>query len=146
MGHGRLMGDAARSLRQIAQASPAQADGTHVVLHIATDDPARVNAALDDAEDLLKTYSSSHRKVRLEVIANAEGINLLRAGYSPYAARIEAMTKRYDNIAFLACRRAIDRMRTKGVDVHLIPDVKVVPEALDAIVSRLRKGWVYIRA
>jgi intracellular sulfur oxidation DsrE/DsrF family protein len=79
------------------------------------------------------------------VVANADGVRLLQAGTSPHAARIAALLARYDNIAFLACSRSLEKLRLKGIDVHLLPDVGVVPGALEEIVARLQEGWVYVR-
>lgn len=129
----------------LAQIAPAGDEYKRVVFHISTADPVRLAQALDDAEELLASYNDSPEKVQLEVVANAEGLTLLRADASPYVERLHRMALRYDNLSFLACSRTIEKLKLKGIDVHLVPDAEVIPAALEKIVDRLHEGWVYIR-
>jgi len=129
----------------LAQIAPAGDEYRRVVFHISTADPVRLEQALDDAEELLASYKNSPEKVQLEVVANAEGLALLREDASPYAERIHRMAMLYDNLSFLACSRTVEKLKLKGIDVHLVPDAEVIPAALEKIVDRLHEGWVYIR-
>jgi intracellular sulfur oxidation DsrE/DsrF family protein len=129
----------------LAQIAPAGDEHKRVVFHISTADPERLEQALDDAEELLSAYQDEPDKVLLEVVANAEGLNLLREDASPYAERIHRMAMMYNNLSFLACSRTIEKLKLKGIDVHLVPDAEVIPAALEKIVDRLHEGWVYIR-
>jgi intracellular sulfur oxidation DsrE/DsrF family protein len=36
-------------------------------------------------------------------------------------------------------------LRLQGVNVDLLPDVKVAPSALGEVMTRLRQGWTYIQ-
>lgn len=121
-------------------------DTRRVVLHIATDDRQRVAAALDEAERLLREGAAQATKVRLEVVANAEGMDLLRADATPFADRIRQLTAAYDNITFLACNRAIKRLQERGVRVRLVPEAVRIPGALEEVVTRLQQGWTYVKA
>ena len=125
---------------------PARADTAHVLLHISTADARRVGAALSGAEELLASYQRDHKPLVVEVIVNAEGIQILRADTSAYVARIRDLTRRYSNISFVACSRSLERLHLKGTQVHLIKEAHVIPEALDAIIHRLKQGWIYIQA
>ncbi len=129
----------------LAQIAPVGDEYKRVVFHISTADPGRLERALDDAEELLASYKDSPEKVQLEVVANAQGLTLLREDASPYAERIQRMAMLYDNLSFLACSRTIEKLKLKGIDVHLVPDAEVIPAALEKIVDRLHEGWVYIR-
>ena len=130
---------------KIAQLAPAEKEYKRVILHISTADPERLGDALDDAELLLSGYKDQPGMVQLEVVANAEGLTLLRADTSPYVERIRQLAQKYDNISFLACSRTIEKLRLKGIDVHLVPEAMVIPAALEEIVDRLQEGWAYIR-
>lgn len=134
---------AANSIAQVAPAATAELK--RVILHISTADPERLAQALDDAEELLSDYKDEPQKVQLEVVANSAGLSLLRADASPYPERIRRMAQAYSNISFLACSRAIEKLRMKGLDVHLLPEARVIQGALEQIVDRLQDGWVYIR-
>jgi len=116
-----------------------------IILHVSTSDPARFGAALDRMERLLRTSRAEGRIVQVEIVANTEGLNLLRADRSPYAARLRRLAHRYDNVRILACSRTIEKFRLMGVDVRLLPEAEVIPGALEQIVTRLQEGWVYIK-
>jgi intracellular sulfur oxidation DsrE/DsrF family protein len=124
---------------------PAVNEYKHIVLHVSTSNQARLEQALDDAEVLLASYEDEPEQVRLEVVANSEGLSLLRLETSLHVDRIRAMVQKHRNVSFLACSRTIEKLRLKGIDVHLIPEAMVIPGALEQIVDRLQQGWVYIR-
>ncbi|MEZ5542889.1 MAG: hypothetical protein R3F42_12730 [Pseudomonadota bacterium] len=129
----------------LADAQETRQETRRVIIHVSTMDGERMEQALDDAEEMLVNYQDHPERVQLEVIANAEGLALLRQDKSPYVERIRRLTRRFSNISFLACNRSIEKLHMRGVDVHLIPEARVIPGALEAIVDRLQQGWVYIR-
>lgn len=116
-----------------------------ILLHISSGDPARLRVALDEAEHLLRTYRARGQRLQIEIVANGKGLDLLRADVSPYADRVRRLAREYENVVFLACRRAIERLRERGVDVRLLPEARTAPSALEQIVTRLQEGWVYIK-
>lgn len=116
-----------------------------ILLHISSDEPATLERALDTAEQLLATYQRLQQPVELELVANAGGLDLLRADVSPYADRVQALQRQYDNLTFLACQTALDRLRReRHITPDLLPEALVTPNALDEILSRLQQGWMYI--
>jgi len=116
-----------------------------VIIHISSAEPQKLDEALTDAEELLVSYKDRPELVQLEVVANTTGLELLRADTSPYPDRIRRMAQQFDNISFLACSRTIEKLRLRGIDVHLLPEAKTIPGALEEIVDRMQEGWVYIR-
>lgn len=130
---------------ELAQApSVAQSNGK-VLIHISDMDPARITHALDEAETLLRDSRQHHHPLQLEVVANAAGLGLLRAG-SPFRRRIQSLASQYDNVAFLACGIAMENARLKeGHDVKLLPEAQPIDAALEQILRRLKAGWAYIR-
>lgn len=138
------------STGKLIVASAAQATGrdVRVIYHISTANAAKVRGALDDMEVLLGDYAKSGRTLHLEIIANAEGLNLLRADTSPARERVYAMQQTYKNLKFLACGKTIERLQLEKRmrNVPLLPGVTVVPSALDQVILRLEDGWSYIRA
>lgn len=114
------------------------------LLHISSEDPARIERALDMAEQLLNAEGNN---ISLSIVANSGGLNLLRADVSPFAERVRDLQLQFDALTFLACRTAIDRLKQeKNIEVELLPGVETTPNALDEILTRLRQGWVYISA
>jgi intracellular sulfur oxidation DsrE/DsrF family protein len=137
--------DPAGTTSRVAAAESASQELKRVVIHISSADNERMEQALDDAEQLLVNHREHPEQVLLEVVANAEGLKLLRADTSPYPERIRRMAQQFGNISFLACSRTIEKLHMRGIDVHLLPEARVIPGALEEIVDRLQQGWVYIR-
>jgi hypothetical protein len=119
------------------------ADGK-VILHLASSDPERLKAALDEAEELSQEHDKSGHFVQVELLVNDGGLNLVRADASPYASRIAALTQAHGNLSFLACNNGIEKLRAAGVDVKLLPHVAIAHSALDQIMMRLQQGWTYV--
>lgn len=129
----------------IARLAAQHGDVRRIILHLSSNKPQEVQAALDEAEDLVSAYQHMHQKVKVEFIANSDGLDILRSDTSTQRARIEALLKKYPEISFLACRQTIRHLREKGVKVKLLPHTEVVPSALGQIIKRLQEGWVYIK-
>jgi len=112
-----------------------------IVLHLDQSQPERFRAVLDYAEQFLRQYSEAGAQV--EVVANANGIDLVTSGVSPYEKRVRTMMRQYPNLHFIACANSIRQLRKRGSEALMITDVHSSSTALDHIVSRLRDGWSY---
>jgi intracellular sulfur oxidation DsrE/DsrF family protein len=141
LAHGRI--DAERQLT--AQIDAIRADGGRVVLHLFSDEPARMEAALRTAEQLVETRNADGQPLRVEFIANGPGLHILRAGGSPHALRIAALGN-HANLRLVACRQAMERMAERGINVTLLPGVEAAPSAESQLASRLTQGWRYIQS
>ncbi|HVC13160.1 MAG TPA: hypothetical protein VNE59_16075 [Burkholderiales bacterium] len=122
------------------------ASGDRILVHVASARPDVVDPALQEVEDYLRDARAAGRPVKVEIVANSAGLDILRSSTSTYATRLEQLLAAYPNLTYVACNQTIDRLREKGAAVALLPGVKVAPTALDEIVKRLQEGWVYIRA
>jgi len=117
-----------------------------VVLHVTTADPYRLKTVLDEVEDLLGSHLPHQNTIKVEILANGRGLDLLRADTSPFAARIQALQARYNNLAFKACQKAINRLqREQRIEVKLLPAAQVVPTAIGEVIHRQQQGWAYIQ-
>ncbi len=124
-------------------ASTEQAHNDRIILHISEANPARFAAALDYAEKFLQRHPEPES--RIEVIANAGGLNMMRTGLSPYERRISTLAETYPNLHFLACANAIANLRKQGIEPSVIANVDTQQKAIDHIVKRLQAGWSYVR-
>ena len=122
------------------------ASGDRILVHVASARPEVVDPALQEVEDYLRDARAAGRPVKVEIVANSAGLDILRAGASAYASRLESLLRAYPNLTYVACNQTLDRLREKGAKTALLPGVHVAPTALDEIVKRLQEGWVYIRA
>lgn len=115
----------------------------NTLFHIDVDDKSVMHGLLDRTEAILAAYADPD--VQVEVVANAAGLNLLRADTSAFAPRVREMMDKYDNLTFVACANSIERLRERGVDVQLIDRTHARSTAIDHVVARLRDGWTYIK-
>lgn len=120
-------------------------DGGRVVLHLFSDEPARMEAALRMAEQLAQAQDRAGKPLRVEFVANGPGLHLLRVGGSPYAERV-ARLNQYSNLRLIACHEAMQRLQERGLDVTLLPSVEMTPSAEGELAERLTQGWRYVQA
>ncbi len=124
----------------------ATMDQNLVLVHVSNGERESLGRALDEVEDLLRAARESGRSIRIEIVANRHGIDLLRAGVSPHEARVTALRARYANLELVACGQTMQRLGERGERINLLPGIEVAPSALDEVVRRLQEGWVYVRA
>jgi intracellular sulfur oxidation DsrE/DsrF family protein len=122
-----------------------EADPNRIILHIDSSAPSKMKAALDQADRMLDDADRQGRAMQLEVIANSQGLALLRAGNNPYADRIAQMKRRHPNLYWVACGQTLARFSSEGQHVKLLPATRTAPTAIGEIITRLQQGWTYVR-
>ena len=128
------------------QLTPVNFDHANkIILHIASDQGERFKQTLEKVEMIIEQYRNTNIPFKIEVIANAGGVNLLRDDVSPYKKRIGNILSRYDNVSFIACSNALERLRLQGIEPHLIQQTKTGVTAVEQIIKRLQQGWVYMK-
>lgn len=133
------------SIRDIAGINTATSVPDKLIVHINAMDKSRIEKVLQTTETLLKANATREHPLRVEVIANAEGLGMLRRG-SPYAKRIHAIAQSDEHVRFLACGIAMEAARLKeGEEIALIPEAHKVDAALEQILRRLKQGWTYVK-
>lgn len=138
---------AENTFQYVANHVKAERGKRKIVLHIDSSDLQVVNAALNEADQLLATYRKANTPIELDIITNKTGINILRPGVSPYISRIKELIDSNDDVAVYACNRSIAKaLKKEGVDIVLMPEVMKDRSARELIPQRLEKGWVYIKA
>lgn len=121
-------------------------ESARVILHVDSNKARDLEIAVSKAERLLADYSAANKPLKLEFIANAGGLALLRSDVTPLKNKLQDLQARYPNLTLLACGKTIARLKNeKGINAKLVPGVIVVPSALDQIIHRLREDWAYIR-
>lgn len=116
-----------------------------ILLHINTTDERRVKTMLQKAESLLANASQIKTPIQLEIVANADGLNILRKE-SPYKNEISSLSNRFNNVRFYACGIAKKVTELKeGKPIELLPEAENIPAALDKILNRLKDGWLYVQ-
>lgn len=121
-----------------------QIQGEKIILHISESDPIQFETTLTYTEKFLDKHRDSG-KAQIEIVANAGGIDLLREGY-PLSDKVASMMEKYDNLTFVACTNAINRLRAQGIEPSIIKTVETEKAALMHIIERVQNGWTYIKA
>lgn len=119
--------------------------GNRVVLHLVSDDPTQIEAAFRKAEQLARSRDAAGAPIQVEFVANGTGVHMLQEGSSPVARRVVAMHKAHANLRLIACNEALERLREKGEEVTLLPEVDIVSSAVSQIAVRMGQGWRYLQ-
>ena len=124
----------------------AQSDVTRIVFHLTRPDNTIASELLDEVETLLGEYEKADMPLRVEIVAHAQGMKLLRQRLSQHTQRIASLSDRFENLTFVACRNTMDRLEVvQGHEVVLVPQAKEAESGVAHVVRRQAEGWVYIR-
>jgi len=129
----------------------AQGGKTHrVAIQVDQNDPAVMNLALNNAENIIEYYRDKGEDVDVEIVAYGPGLNMLRADTSPVKDRIARMASADatfpDKIAFSACNNTLQAMQKReGHAITIIPQAKIVPAGVVRLMELEEQGWSYIR-
>lgn len=116
-----------------------------ILFHIDSIEDERIQQNFAMLENILNANKDSAHHLHLEVVANSEGLNVVRAN-SPYADKIQQLSLKYRNLSFLACSVAMENTaRKEGKPVQLLPDVYQIDAAMAQIARRLQQGWTYVK-
>jgi len=129
----------------VAQLKSVELKNDKILIHISSMNPQKVEAALQTAEHLLLSNKDVEGNLKLEVVANVEGLGVLRRG-SPYSEAIQQLSSNHKNISFKACGIAKKVAALKeGREITLLPQAEDIPAALDQILLRIKQGWIYVK-
>jgi len=127
-------------------AGQSMAEKIHIAFHVDENDPAVMNMALNNAQNVQNYYAAQGDEAVIEIVAYGPGLNMFVAGKSPVADRISTMSLEIDDITFSACGNTHRKMSQKaGTDVALLPEAQIVPSGVVQLVTLQQKGYAYIR-
>lgn len=124
---------------------PVSQQDDKVLLHISSSKLDKLDDLLTKAEKLLLDSSDNQLPLNVQVVANSDGIDLLRESTTPYAQRIQALQNKYTNLEFNACKNTIQRLMKNGQSVQILNGVKTDSPALDTIINKMNDGWMYVK-
>ncbi len=117
-----------------------------VALHVDQNDPAIMNLALNNAQNIIAHYKASGRAVKIEVVTYGPGLIMLRDDKSPVKARVSAMALEEPDISFTACANTRDSMtKAEGAPVKLLSEAKIVPSGVVHLMELQAAGYAYIK-
>lgn len=126
----------------------ALAEGvTHyLAIHVDQNDPAVMNMALNNAQNVNSHYTSIGDKVEIELVAYGPGLMMFVADKTPVADRLSAMTLEMSNLKLSACGNTHAAMQKKtGGEVLLVSEATVVPSGVVRLIELQEQGFAYVR-
>ena len=117
-----------------------------VVLHVNQNDPAVMNLALNNAQNVASHYKAAKMPVVIEVVAYGPGLHMLRSDTSPIKPRLASFTLEQPDIRFSACENTQTNMsKAEGKPVPLVADAKVVPSGVVRLIELQQQGYAYVK-
>ena len=128
-----------------ATVSALAADAHKLAIHVDEADPAVMNMALNNAQNVKAYYKSKGEAVEVEIVAYGPGLKMYTAD-SPVKERIATMSLENPEMHFSACGNTLQKMSEKaGKDVKLVSEAKVVPSGVVRLMELQEQGWTYVR-
>jgi intracellular sulfur oxidation DsrE/DsrF family protein len=118
-----------------------------LAVHVDSNDPALMNMALNNAENVIEYYNGKGEEVQVEIVAYGPGLHMLRADTSPVKDRIKRMKEdSLPSVTFSACGNTKAAMeKREGKPVEIIPQASVVPSGVVRLMELEEQGWSYVR-
>ena len=120
---------------------------THrVVIQVTQNDPAVMNLALNNAENLAKYYQDKGERIEIEFVAYGAGLSMMRSDTSPVKDRLAAISASMKNITFTGCGNTLaNQSKQENKEITLVPEARIVPAGIARIVELEEQGWTYVR-
>nr|WP_294507342.1 hypothetical protein [uncultured Rhodopila sp.] len=140
------------ALPALTRSQPASAPhsawkATHrVVIQVTQNDPAVMNMALNNTENLVKYYKDKGEPLQVELVAYGAGLNMVRDDTSPVKDRLAAIAGGMKNVTFDGCGKTLTaQSKQENKDIKLIPEAHIVTTGIARIVELQEQGWTYVR-
>jgi intracellular sulfur oxidation DsrE/DsrF family protein len=98
-----------------------------LAIHVDDNDPAKMNLALNNAQNISVYYSGKGEEVTVEIVTYGPGLHMLRADTSPKKVqdRLQSFSESMPNVSFAACENTRAKMaKAEGKKPSDIPLVK----------------------
>jgi intracellular sulfur oxidation DsrE/DsrF family protein len=117
-----------------------------VVIQVTQNDPAVMNMALNNAENLVKFYQDKGEKIEIEFVAYGAGLNMMRSDTSPVKERLAEISSTMKNVTFTGCGNTLaTQSKQENKTITLLPEAHLVPAGIARIVELEEQGWTYVR-
>lgn len=129
-------------------ATTAFAEGQkhYVAIHVDENDPAVMNMALNNAQNVANYYAAQGDEVTMEMVAYGPGLNMFIPGKSPVEQRISTMSLELDNLSFSACGNTHRKMSEKaGKEIALMSEANMTPSGVVRLIELQEQGYAYVR-
>ena len=137
-------------LLTVAAAHAESTKPHRVVIQVDQNDPAVMNLALNNAQNIVEFYRDKHEDVSVEIVAYGPGLTMLRDDTSPVKDRIAHIASAEatfpSKIVFSACNNTLQGMQKReGHKITIISQAGIVPSGAVRIMQLEEQGWSYVR-
>ena len=120
-----------------------------VAIHVDANNPAVMNLALNNAQNIVAYYKGKGEDAKVEIVADGPGLNMLRADTSPTQVQ-ERIRQLSENtlpaIKFSACANTRAAMeKAEGKPIPIVKDATVVPSGVVRLTELQEQGWSYLK-
>ena len=130
-------------VKAFVSASPVN---VNVILHLNRDDERSAKQLFVQLEQLLTTDKMKNNSFRVEIVASGPGLSLVRKNKSSAPEKIRDISKKYDNVVFVACQSTLNRLiKVINRKVDILPEAMLTASGPDLIRLRKSQGWAYIK-
>lgn len=134
---------AATSLGAAAQQSTVV---TKVAIQVNENNPATMNLALNNVQNIIAEYKKKGEKLEIEVVTYGPGLHMLRDDTSPVKSRISTLALENPNLSFQACGNTqANHAKQEAKEIKLVGEAKVIPSGVVRLIELQKQGWAYIR-
>lgn len=115
-----------------------------LAIQVSDNDPAKMNIALNNAQNVQKHYESQGDSVKVEIVAYGPGLQMYTMK-SPVKDRIDALSLD-DNYTFAACGNTLAKMEKKaGKQVALLDGTTMTASGVVRLMELQSQGYAYVR-
>ena len=120
---------------------------THrVIIQVTQNNPAVMNLALNNAENLVTFYKARGERVEIEIVAYGAGLNMFRSDTSPVKQRLATFADTMKGVTFSGCGNTLAKeSRQENKHITLVPEARIVPAGIARVVELEEQGWTYVR-
>ncbi len=136
-------------LRSVAEPKPQTAMTKprmhRVVVQVTQNDPAVMNMALNNVENLVNYFHDKGEKIEVEVVAYGAGLNMMRSDTSPVKDRLAVLSGN-KSITFSGCGNTLAKQsHSENKQISLVPEAHIVSAGIARVVELQEEGWTYVR-
>jgi uncharacterized protein len=116
-----------------------------VVVQVTQNDPAVMNMALNNVENLVNYFHDKGEKIEVEIVAYGAGLNMMRSDTSPVKDRLAALSGN-KSITFSGCGNTLAKQSaSEDKQISLVPEAHIVSAGIARVVELQEEGWTYVR-
>jgi len=125
-------------------ASVASAAEYKLAIQVSDNDPAKMNIALNNAQNVQQYYEAKGDTVQVEIVAYGPGLQMYTMN-SPVKDRIDALSLD-SHYTFAACGNTHAKMEKKaGKKVALLDAATMTPSGVVRLMELQADGYAYVR-